>query len=244
MLRSAQQSYGSKLSATDGEIGRVKDFYFDDQEWVVRYVIADTGFWLSGHLVLLSPRAFESFSQGGERMVVNLSRKKIEDSPPIEAHMPVSRQFEERYHQYYDWPSYWEAGGMWGAVGLGITPPPQLQPMKEETWKSAPRHEGDTHLRSAKALAGYQIQTKEGVVGEVTDFMIDAESWAIRQVLVQTGHMFSKKEIVISPSSIDRISYEESKVFVSLTKEDILNAPERRASGAQVHDASGLADRS
>jgi hypothetical protein len=243
MLRSAQQSYGSKLSATDGEIGHVKDFYFDDQEWVVRYVVADTGFWLSGHLVLLSPRAFESFSQDGERMVVNLSRKKIEDSPPIEAHTPVSRQFEERYHQYYDWPSYWEADGMWGAVGLGITPPPHIQPMKEETWGNPTRDEGDSHLQSAKALTGYQIQTKEGVVGEVLDFMIDAESWTIRQVLVQTGHILSKKEIVISPSNIDHISHEESKVFLSLTKEDILHAPERHTSGALVHDGPGIADR-
>jgi hypothetical protein len=139
MLRSANQSYGSKLSAIDGEIGRVKDFYFDDLKWVVRYLVADTGFWLSGHLVLISPRAVGTFFRDDDCIRVNLTREKIEGSPPIEAHMPVTRQFEEKYHNYYDWPSYWEAGGMWGAVGLGMAAPPRVDPIKQERWENAAR---------------------------------------------------------------------------------------------------------
>jgi uncharacterized protein YrrD len=226
MLRSANQSYGSKLNALDGEIGHVKDFYFDDRQWVVRYVVADTGFWLSGHLVLISPRAVGSFFQGGDSLAVNLTRKKIEGSPPIEAHMPVTRQFEERYHNYYDWPSYWEAGGMWGAVGLGMAPPPHVNPIEREHWEHADPDKDDPHLRSTKALAGYHIHAKEGAIGHVADFMIDDKSWAIGQLAVRTVHWFAGKEIVLSPQNIDRISYEESTVFINLTKEAILNAEE------------------
>jgi len=226
MLRSVQKSYGSKLSALDGEIGHVKDFYLDDQKWVVRYVVADTGFWLSGHLVLLSPRAFENFFQDGERLVVNLTRKKIEDSPPIESDKPVSRQFEEEYHRYYDWPSYWEAGGMWSAVGLGMAPPPHFIPLEEKGGRNAPLPEGDSHLRSAKALAGYHVQTSDGPIGRVVDFMIDCSTWAVGHIVVETGHWYSGKEIVVSPQNIDRVSYEESAVFVNVTKEAILNATE------------------
>jgi hypothetical protein len=41
----------------------VKDFYFSDQQWAVRYVVADTGSWLLDRLVLISPHAFGDFHQ-------------------------------------------------------------------------------------------------------------------------------------------------------------------------------------
>ena len=69
MLRSIKQLCGSKLAASDGEIGQVKDFYFDDQNWVVRYVVADTGSWLPGRKVLISPHAFGSLDQAGKLLL-------------------------------------------------------------------------------------------------------------------------------------------------------------------------------
>src|ERR1700729_3565539 len=101
MLQSLKQLYGNKFGAFDGEIGQVKDFYFDDQNWAVRYVVADTGSWLPGRQVLISPRAFGSFDQAGKILAVTLTRKQIENSPSIETHKPVSRQYEEEYHRYY-----------------------------------------------------------------------------------------------------------------------------------------------
>ena len=86
MLRSIKQLYGDKLGASDGEIGHVKDFYFDDQNWAVRYVVADTGSWLPGRQVLLSPHAFGRLRQAEKVLRVNLTRKQIEDSPSIESH--------------------------------------------------------------------------------------------------------------------------------------------------------------
>ena len=95
MLRIVKEFYGAKLGASDGEIGHVKDFYFEDQDWAVRYVVADTGSWLPGQQLLLSPHAFGSLHQTGKLLIVNLTRKQIKDSPPIESHKPVSRQYEE-----------------------------------------------------------------------------------------------------------------------------------------------------
>ena len=80
MLRSIKQLYGDKLGASDGEIGHVKDFYFDDQNWAVRYVVADTGSWLPGRLVLISPHAFGNLDQTGNVLRVNLTRKQIENA--------------------------------------------------------------------------------------------------------------------------------------------------------------------
>src|SRR6202142_4795417 len=125
MLRSVKQLYGDKLGASDGEIGHVKDFYFDDAKWAVRYVVADTGSWLPGRQVLISPHAFGSLHPAGKLLGVNLTRKQIEGCPLIESHKPVSRQYEEEYYRYYGWPFYWRGEALWGMGGgpnLGLPP--------------------------------------------------------------------------------------------------------------------------
>jgi len=236
MLRSVKQLHGKKLGVTDGEIGHVNDFYFDDQLWVIRYVVADTASWLPGRLVLLSPHAFGDFSKYADCLPVNLTRQQIENSPSIEAHKPVSRQYEEEYYRYYGWPSYWDGGGMWGVSGFPTAPQPQLMPDQKATLGTLARDGNDPHLRSAQSLSGYHIQTVEGEIGHVTDFIMDDRNWAISSVVVETGHWFSGKEIMISPNHIERISYEESKVFVNLTKEAILEAPEYCGPGIALHD--------
>src|SRR5271170_5434146 len=126
MMRSVKQLYGEKIGETDAEIGKLKDFYFDDQNWVIRYVIADTTSWLPGRLVLISPHAFGHFEKSGDCLLVNLTRVQIENSPSIDLHKPVSRQYEEEYYRYYGWPSYWDDGGTLGAEDFPSTPQPQL----------------------------------------------------------------------------------------------------------------------
>jgi uncharacterized protein YrrD len=193
MLRSTKQMYGDKLRAKDGEIGHIKDFYFDDQSWVVRYLIADTGEWLAGRMVLISPHVLTNFDLDGVCRVVNLTRMQIETSPPISSHMPVSRQYEEEY------------------------------------------------LRSTQAVTGYHIQTREDSIGHITDFIIDEKDWAICHLVVETGHWYSGKQIVISPRQIERISYAESKVFVSVTKEALLKIPKYHASPWAYEDTLNTA---
>ncbi|HEY5811614.1 MAG TPA: PRC-barrel domain-containing protein [Terrimicrobiaceae bacterium] len=238
MLRSIKQLYGKKLGASDGEIGHVEDFYFNDQQWTIRYIVAATGTWLSERLVLISPYAFGNFYQDGDCLLLNLTRQQIENGPAIESHKPVSRQYEEEYYRYYGWPSYWVGGGMWGLGGFPVASAPHLMPSKEENTGGDSSNGDDPHLRSTRDLGGYHIQTSEGAIGHVTDFMIDARSWEIRHLVVETGHWFSGKEIVISPKHINRISYEESKVFVNVTREAIREAPEYHVppSDAAYHD--------
>lgn len=244
MLRSIKQLYGEKLVTRNSEIGQIKDFYFDDQKWAVRYVVVDTGSWLSGRSVLISPHAFGNLSPDGKSLVVNLTRQQIEDSPPIESHKPVSRQYEEEYYRYYGWPSYWDGGGMWGVGGFPVVPPPAY-PLPGTETRVGPGNRtssDDPHLRSTRAVKGYHIQAGDGSIGHVADFIMDEKSWAIRHLVVETGHWYSGKEIVISPKHIDRISYEDSKVFVNVTKEAIQQAPEYEVPrlGGAYHDARGF----
>ena len=50
----------------DGEIGKVREFYFDDQHWAIRYLVADTENWLAGRQVLISPYALGSVNEEEE----------------------------------------------------------------------------------------------------------------------------------------------------------------------------------
>jgi len=222
MLRSIKQLYGTKLWASDGHIGHVKDFYFDDRSWAVRYVVADTGTWLTGRQVLLSPHAFGSLHQAGKLLLVNLTRKQIEDSPSIESHKPVSRQYEEEYYRYYGWPYYWQGDGLWGMSGFPVLElPTKPFPGESVAAKGSQLKRADAHLRSTQAVNGYHIEASDGTAGHVCDFMMDAQSWAIGQLVVKTGHRFSGKEVLIPVSKVDRISYENSTVFVNLTREAV-----------------------
>ena len=226
MLQSIKQLYGEKLGASDGEIGHVKDFYFDDRNWAVRYLVADTGTWLTSRQVLLSPHAIGSLYEDGKVLLVNLTRKQIENSPAIETHKPVSRQYEEDYYKYYGWPSYWQGDGLWGMSGFPILTVPPKTLSSEQAAAIHRKHEGnDAHLRSMQTVKGYNIEASDGVIGHVSDFMMDDESWAIRSLVVKTGHRFSGNEVQILVNKVDRISYEKSTVFVNLTKEAVEQSP-------------------
>ena len=221
MLRSIKELIGKKLSALDGEIGPVKDFYFNDQDWVVRYVVVDTGPWLSGQTVLISPHAFIDFDAEGVSGGLNLTRKQIENSPPLEVHRPVSKQFQEEYYHYYGLSGYWEGDDVWGAQG---EPTAQMQTSdapKPSAHRDVPNPRSpDAHLRSAVAVTDYHIQTATGTSGYVSDFLVDGKSWVISQFVVELWD----KEVSVSPKTVERIRYNESKIYMSITQPDILNA--------------------
>lgn len=239
MLRTIKQIQGDKLGATDGEIGHVKDFYFDDVNWVVRYVVADTGSWMPGRLVLISPHAIGRLYQGGKVLLVNLTREQIEKSPSIDMHKPVSRQHEEEYHRYYGWPYYWEGDGLWGMSGFPILTQ-RSEPFQGEQRTDAPasRKTVDAHLRSAQTVIGYKVQADAKLAGHVADFVLDDQSWAICQLVVDVGSWRSNRKVLVAPKAIERISWDESKVIVKLTKEGILGSAEfdPASFGIREHD--------
>jgi hypothetical protein len=227
MLRSIKQIYGDKLGASDGEIGHVKDFYFDDQRWAVRYIVADTGSWIPGRLVLISPHAVGVFPEDGKILPVNLTRDQIEKSPAIESHKPVSRQFEEEYYRYYGWPYYWNGDALWGASGFPLLGGSSIQFLEEPPVKSVPGDQRvDAHLRSAKDIVGYQIQINEEMVGHITDFLIDDRSWVIRHLVINTGNRFSGKKVLLLPEEVARISWKDSTVVANITREALLDGAE------------------
>jgi hypothetical protein len=99
--------------------------------------------------------------------------------------------------------------------------PPNHIPGKAASESGPPLKRRDAHLRSTQSVNGYHLQASDGIVGHVCDFMMDPRSWAICQLVIKVGHRFSGQEVPISVGAVDRISYEESTVFVSLTKEAV-----------------------
>jgi hypothetical protein len=220
MLIKAKTLKGYKLNGLDGEIGKVKEFYFDDQYWVIRYLVADTGNWLTDRGVLISPYALIAVNKDSELIDIDLTKKQIEDSPTLNSDKPVSRQFEEAYYSYYQWPMYWGGPKMWGSYPYIVREHDKLKESTqgEKAW--------DLHLRSTNAVSGHNIQAKDGEIGHVEDFLIDDETWAIRYLIIDTRNWWPGKKVLVSPLWIDRVSWNELKVFVSLSRESIKQSPE------------------
>jgi uncharacterized protein YrrD len=203
MLRSLKELYGNKLGASDGEIGRIKDVYFDDQNWAIRYLVADTGTWLTDRKVLISPHSLASLAASGQVVRVGLTRRQIENSPSIDTQKPVSREYEDACHQYYGWPSYWKSAS--DVIG------PQLQ--------------REVHLRSTQAVNGYLVRVGDETIGHICDFMMDAENWTIGQLVVKTGHRISGKDVLIPAKQVQGISFADSTVFAHTSAEAADQAP-------------------
>ena len=222
MLRLANKLTSYKLGAVDGEIGKCKDFYVDDQSWIVRYLVADTGNWLPGRQVLISPYALEAAHEDAMVIPVRLTRQQIEDSPSLDTHKPVSRQYELQYYPYFGWPAYWGGSDVWGNAAYPVPP--------IGAWTEQPvavdRKDEDPHLRSVGDVSGYAIEGDDGEIGHVKDFVIDDETWNVRYLVVDTQNWWPGKKVLISTMWISSVSWPDSKVVLQMTRESISQSPE------------------
>lgn len=240
MLHTVKELHGLIVGATDGEIGDVTDVYFDDERWVARYMVVETGGWLRGRKVLISPMSVRDVDWDGEVMNVNLSQQQVRGSPSIDTDKPVSRQHEIDYYNYYGYPNYWEGANLWG---LGVYPMPWVgasgearqpspQPADDTFTRQRQqrmdreREPADSHLRSGKEVIGYEIMATDGPIGSVEDFVFDEKSWAIRYIVVDTHKWLRGKHVLLSPEWIDTVSWSEHEVYVKVAREAVETSPE------------------
>ena len=214
------------IRATDGELGTVEQLYFDDETWAIRYLVVDTGGWLGGRRVLISPMSVTRIDWDNARLDVALTKAQVEHSPAIDTHKPVSRQHEAAYLGYYGYPYYWGGPYLWGpaAYPAGLATPPAAS--TEAMAERIRRESKDSHLRSTEAVTGYNIEAADGEIGHVDGFVVDDEAWAIRYIEVATRNWWPGKKVLVSPPWIERVSWTDSKVYVGLSREAIKNAPE------------------
>jgi hypothetical protein len=217
---------GFTIHAIDGDMGAVDEFLFDDEQWTIRYLVVNTGGWLTGRLVLVSPIAFRAVDWDRETFDVALTRQQVEQSPSIATDQPVSRQQEEEYSRYYGYPYYWDGLGLWGA---GIYPRMATMSTVNATsgvTATERQPEDDPHLRSARQVTGYAIQARDGDLGHVEDFIVDDESWALRYMVVDTRNWWPGKHVLVPPQWIESVCWPQSSVVVGLLRETIKKCAE------------------
>jgi hypothetical protein len=226
MLNTITHLKGFAIRAIDGELGSVEHLYFDDDTWTVRYLTVDTGGWLGGRRVLISPFSISNIDWRDRIIDVSLTRQQVQYSPDIDTHKPISRQHETAYLGYFGYPSYWGGPYQWGPFfypkGFSV---PNIDSAPEIA-KRATAASRDSHLRSTGAVHGYHIQASDGAIGHISGFVLDDATWAIRYLEADTTNWLPGKTVLISPAWIQLVSWAESKVYVTLSKEAIQGAPE------------------
>jgi sporulation protein YlmC with PRC-barrel domain len=203
----------SSIHAVDGDIGTLKDIYFDDANWAVRYLVVDTGHWLPGRKVLLSPYSLSATHHGNDGLPLKLSKEQIRNSPEIDSDKPVSRQQEEKLGVYYGWPPIPPAlliGGGMLATGYTYTGAHYAQ---TGTTKAVPPEvtaDYDPHLRSMREIVGYTVVGFDGEIGYVEDFVLDLENLRVTSLLVDTHG--SAVGLILPSESIHEIRWEARTV--------------------------------
>jgi sporulation protein YlmC with PRC-barrel domain len=227
MKRSIKSLEGYSLIETDGEIGEVDEFYFDDTRWAIRYLVIKTGNWLSGRKVLISPNALLTPDWDNEEFPVNLTKAQIESSPDINTDNPVSRQHEEELFSYYTWDPYWGADTH-GAAIFGAMPSDlyESEITEPDNIAANPAEENnDPHLRSTGEVKGYTIHATDGEIGKVTDFIVDDSNWKINYLVVDTGTWLNSKNVLLPVGWIKEIKWDNQLVIVDVTMAQIENCP-------------------
>lgn len=231
MKRNLNGLLGYTMKGTDGEIGKVRDFYFDDETWDIRHVILKTGSWFSSRDVLISPKAILESDWKDGILPVNLTMKQMLESPEIDTDKPVSRQQEIEIYGHNLWQPYW--GNDFYTTGLGgiFGSEHQIAPneaeetedkLKPTSVKSSP---DDHHLRSAHVVTGFHIHAIDGKIGHVVDFIMDDQTWKILCLAIDTHQWIGGQKVLLPVRNIKGIEWENSSVYVDEKTDSIKTSP-------------------
>lgn len=223
MLAKCKDILGFSLRARDGEIGKVKDIYFDDHTWHVRYLVVDTGSWLIERKVLIAPEALSSPNYEAEDIPVDLTMKQVEESPDVDADKPISRQKEADLFKYYNWLPYWQVTA--GPDTINAIPP-VVPPQAFAEGAGQEESHGDPNLRSFTEVSGYNILSLSEDSGHVEDFLFDDKAWQIKYLAVDTRNWLPGKKAVVPVQWIDEIDWAANEVHLNLKKETLEHCPD------------------
>jgi hypothetical protein len=217
MLRSLKELVGYQLLAGGGHIGKVYNFLFSDEDWRIRYLVVDTGPWILGRKVLISVLALGQPVWASETFPVELTREQVKNSPDVDLAKPVSREYEERLHQHYNWQMYW---GMDTAIPRRPTHLPLQVFVGHEK-------EDETYLRSTKELFGYQVNAMDGEVGKIIDFIVADDNWQVQYMVVDASNLSeSDKQVLVALEWTKRIDVAKKEIFIELDQEAIELSPD------------------
>ena len=224
MKRSVKELLGYSIQAIDGEKGKVNDFLFDDETWIIRYLEVDLGTLFSENRVLIPREHLSEPHWESKHFPVNLTIKKIEESPDLEFDLPVSRAYEKELVKHHELKPYWPInphnfGGVTSFYNpqLPLKPPVKIEDIEIE----------ETSLRSFKEIKSYFIKALDDRFGHIHDLIIEDENWQIIYVVVDTLNIIPwSKRVLLPVEVIENINYLKQEAVINLTKESIEDAPE------------------
>ncbi|MHB1295078.1 MAG: PRC-barrel domain-containing protein [Anaerolineae bacterium] len=246
MLLETKNLFGLKIRATDGDIGEVRDVFFHDSDWHVRYLVVETGPWMAGRRVLLSPFSAGSPDWDDKVLPVKLTREQVQNAPDVDLDRPVSGQQLDQLDTFYGWPlglGAWTGtgtatgipagGGAWPAGAIlwprlvGQAPRDLDEPEPLLEGRAADEEEmHDPNLHSAREVIGYAIETTDASYGKVADLIIDDASWDVRYLVVSTGKLLPGKHVLIAHEAVERLSWGQQSVYLNITRSQVESAPE------------------
>jgi hypothetical protein len=224
------------IHATDGIIGKIKDYYFDDRRWVVRYLVVEIGSLIESKKVLLSPSVIKHINREDKTLSVDLSLSEIKNSPHIDTSRSSSQQYEIDYLSYYGYAFYWGNNSLWDSFATPAVDANHKTdvPMSEKSAKAADtfmsidtvrRMYGDRHLRSCDEIIGYHIQATDGEIGYLQKILIEDGTWEIHYFIASTGSWWAGRQVLVSPLMIKDISWGDAKIYVDMTQQQVQSAP-------------------
>lgn len=234
MLRVTSVLKGIEIDAKDGRLGSAVDFLFNDRTWKLRWLVMDTGTWMSDRKVLIHPSATKLLDEAGDLLTCDLTRAQIEASPGIASDEPVSTQMEHHLYDYYGWNPMWGARMFGnGAIAAPLAAPPYFggighdgaADIAEEVVARDEGREADPHLRSIAEVTGYGILASDGAIGHVEDFLLDDGTWEVRYLIVDTRNWWPGKHVLVSPVAVREIRFPSREVQLDVTRGKVKASP-------------------
>ncbi len=229
VLHSLKNLSGYSIIVAEGELGKVEQFYFDDEKWAVRYIVVNLGSWPTREKVLVSPIVVQEIDTANRKIVTKLTRDQLIQSPDIEMDLPISRQMEMQYLDYYKWPYYWTGAGIWGTDATlqgGFSIPPSFE-HPEFDMGTMPTNvdKSDSHLRSTKEVFGYRVDAIDAEFGKLRDFIVDLSNWSVRYLVIDLRKWLPSKTVLISREWVESFSFRQRKIRVSSSQKEIQGSP-------------------
>ena len=241
MLNVVSSLKGFDIQAKDGSLGTVSDFLFDDSSWKVRWIVVDTGRWLTGRKVLIHPSAVLSADYVARKLSVALSMAQVKDSPDIRQDRPVSRQMQNNLYSYYGWDPLWGGGvfgagtyggAMYGGVGRGAIASALSAPayfgagaVREAEHGEMNSEDGDPHLRSISEVTGYHVHATDGNIGHVEDFLVESDNRGVRYLIVDTSNWWVGQHVLIAPHAVKEVDWSVRRIDLSVARDKVRSSP-------------------
>jgi hypothetical protein len=227
MLQSAKELHGYTIHARDGDLGKVRTLYFDDDLGCIHYLVADTGGWFSGKHVLLPAEVLGQPDRGNQRLVVDLTQEEVRQSPEVPKHASTSAYDATTMSTRAGRTIYWSTDPF---VLQSVAARPASAPIPAAPPETPPRpatmQGRGAPLRSTRDVLGYYIQAQDGQIGHVEDFLIDPEPWHIRYLVIDTRNWLPGRKVLVSLQWVHQVSWDDMQVSVELTRDRIKNSPE------------------